>query len=35
MWQALIHGMFILSAIGIAFVERLSQPVYGDKAHQH
>jgi uncharacterized protein (TIGR00645 family) len=37
MWQAIIHGLFILSAIGIAFVERLSQPVYvkghGAKAH--
>jgi uncharacterized protein (TIGR00645 family) len=29
MWQAIIHGLFILSAIGIAVVERLSQPVYG------
>ncbi|MBV9260402.1 MAG: TIGR00645 family protein [Pseudolabrys sp.] len=28
MWQTLIHGLFILSAIGIAFVERLSAPVY-------
>jgi uncharacterized protein (TIGR00645 family) len=28
MWQALIHGLFILSAVGIAVVERLSQPVY-------
>ena len=28
MWQTLIHGLFVLSAIGIAFVERLSQPVY-------
>ena len=38
MWQTLIHGLFILSAIGIAFVERLSQPVYvkaprADHAH--
>jgi uncharacterized protein (TIGR00645 family) len=33
MWQALIHGMFILSAIGIAYVERLSQPVYTTKRH--
>src|SRR5581483_4349796 len=32
MWQALIHGMFILSAIGIATVERLSQPVYHQRA---
>jgi uncharacterized protein (TIGR00645 family) len=29
MWQTIIHGIFILSAIGIAVVERLSQPVYG------
>lgn len=28
MWQTLIHGLFILSAIGIAFVERLSQPIH-------
>ncbi len=28
MWQTIIHGLFILSAIGIAVVERLSQPVY-------
>lgn len=27
MWQTLIHGLFVLSAIGIAYVERLSQPV--------
>ena len=32
MWQALIHGLFIISAIGIAFVERLSQPVYHNKS---
>jgi uncharacterized protein (TIGR00645 family) len=25
MWQTLIHGLFILSAIGIAYVEKLSQ----------
>jgi uncharacterized protein (TIGR00645 family) len=24
MWQTIIHGLFILSAIGIAYVERLS-----------
>ena len=29
MWQTIIHCVFILSAIGIAFVERLSQPVMG------
>ncbi len=28
MWQTIIHGLFILSAIGIALVERLSHPVY-------
>jgi uncharacterized protein (TIGR00645 family) len=33
MWQAIIHGMFILSAIGIAYVERLSEPVYAKKDH--
>jgi uncharacterized protein (TIGR00645 family) len=26
MWQAIIHGLFILSAIGIAIVDRLAQP---------
>lgn len=34
MWQTIIHGLFILSAIGIAYVERLSQPAYANaKAH--
>jgi uncharacterized protein (TIGR00645 family) len=33
MWQAIIHTVFILSAIGIAYVERLSAPVYGHKTH--
>jgi uncharacterized protein (TIGR00645 family) len=34
MWQAIIHTIFIVSAIGIAAVERLSQPVYvGGKTH--
>ena len=28
MWQAIIHVIFIFSALGIAGVERLSQPVY-------
>jgi uncharacterized protein (TIGR00645 family) len=28
MWQAIIHTVFILSAIGIAYVERLSAPAY-------
>jgi uncharacterized protein (TIGR00645 family) len=27
MWQAIIHGLFVLSAIGIAYVERLNQTV--------
>jgi len=26
MWQTIIHGLFVLSAIGIAYVERLNQP---------
>jgi uncharacterized protein (TIGR00645 family) len=34
MWQAIIHGLFILSAIGIAYVEHLSQSAYGQK-HKH
>ena len=33
MWQAIIHGLFILSAIGIAYVERLSQPAYVKGQH--
>jgi len=33
MWQALIHGLFVLSAIGIAFVERLNQPVHEKHPH--
>src|SRR3954462_9509394 len=32
MWQAVIHGLFILSAIGIAYVDRLSQ-LPGGKTH--
>ncbi len=31
MWQSIIHGLFILSAIGIAVVDRLGQPVYGGR----
>jgi uncharacterized protein (TIGR00645 family) len=31
MWQAIIHALFIASAIGVAMVERLSQPVYAHK----
>ncbi|MGZ8203706.1 MAG: TIGR00645 family protein [Burkholderiales bacterium] len=33
MWQTIIHVVFILSAIGIASVERISQPVYAPKNH--
>jgi uncharacterized protein (TIGR00645 family) len=35
MWQAIIHVIFILSAIGIAYVEKISQDTYaaGRKAH--
>src|SRR3954464_6676430 len=34
-WQAIIHVIFILSAIGIAYVEKISQDSYaaGRKAH--
>lgn len=32
MWQAIIHAVFILSAIGIAYVDRLSQPPH---PHHH
>jgi uncharacterized protein (TIGR00645 family) len=36
MWQTIIHGLFILSAIGIAFVERISAPVtHGSRAPAH
>ena len=33
MWQAIIHSVFVLSAIGIAMVERLSWPVEAHKPH--
>lgn len=32
MWQVIIHALFVLSAIGIAYVERLGQSAY-DKPH--
>jgi uncharacterized protein (TIGR00645 family) len=35
MWQAIIHALFIASAVGVAMVERLSQPVYADKNQHH
>ena len=31
MWQTIIHGLFILSAMGIAFVDRLGQPANSHK----
>lgn len=31
MLQSIIHGLFILSSIGIAVVDRLGQPVYGGR----
>jgi hypothetical protein len=34
MWQTIIHGLFILSAIGIAYVENLSQTAYA-RATKH
>jgi uncharacterized protein (TIGR00645 family) len=33
MWQAIIHVIFIVSALGIAGVERISQPVYVPRNH--
>ena len=33
MWQAIIHTIFIVSALGIAGVERLSQSAYSNKDH--
>jgi uncharacterized protein (TIGR00645 family) len=33
MWQSIIHVIFIFSALGIAGVERLSQPVYATRDH--
>jgi len=34
MWQTIIHGMFILSAIGIAYVDKISNlPVLADDGH--
>ncbi len=33
MWQTIIHTVFILSAIGIAVVDRLSQPVPDTQKH--
>ena len=33
MWQTIIHGLFILSAIGIAYVEKLSASAYSRNGH--
>ena len=33
MWQAIIHFLFVISAIGIAAVERLNQPVHQGRDH--
>jgi uncharacterized protein (TIGR00645 family) len=33
MWQAIIHGLFVISAIGIALVERLGQSAYDKHGH--
>jgi uncharacterized protein (TIGR00645 family) len=35
MWQAIIHGLFVLSALGIAFVDRLGQPSYEAPKARH
>jgi uncharacterized protein (TIGR00645 family) len=33
MWQAIIHGLFVVSAIGIAYVEKLGQASYAKPGH--
>ena len=35
MWQTIIHCVFILSAIGIAAVDRMGQPPAGAHGHHH
>jgi uncharacterized protein (TIGR00645 family) len=35
MWQTIIHGMFILSAVGIAYVDRLGRSEGGHAAKSH
>ena len=35
MWQAIIHSVFIVSAIGIAYVEKLSQSSYSASKGHH
>jgi uncharacterized protein (TIGR00645 family) len=32
MWQVIIHALFVLSAVGIAYVEKLSQSAYASAA---
>jgi uncharacterized protein (TIGR00645 family) len=33
MWQTIIHALFILSAIGIAYVDKLGQPAHDKPVH--
>ena len=33
MWQVVIHALFVLSALGIALVDRLGQPAAGAERH--
>jgi uncharacterized protein (TIGR00645 family) len=35
MWQTIIHGLFILSALGIAAVDRISEPPGGHRSQAH
>ena len=35
MWQTIIHGLFILSAIGIALVDKMGQPAPGSHKADH
>jgi uncharacterized protein (TIGR00645 family) len=35
MWQTIIHIVFILSAVGIAYVDRLGQPAHAKSGNGH
>jgi uncharacterized membrane protein YqhA len=35
MWQAIIHGLFILSAIGIAYTDKVMTAATVKREHAH
>jgi len=35
MWQTIIHALFILSALGIALVDRIGQPHHEPAMEKH